>query len=77
MSLGEPVAPLAHGEDFGLAGHLASIERLHREALAQLEALAQPWGNLWSPRSGSVAIETPEQPAAGGSHARGAHAAAA
>lgn len=76
MSLEGTQLPLAAGEDFGLAGHLASIERMHRDALAQLEALAQPWGNLWSPPLGGPASRSEEQhPSAG--HTHGAHAAAA
>ena len=77
MSLEESVAPLADGEDFGLAGHLAAIDVLHREALAQLDALAQPWGNLWSPRIGLVASVTEEQPVTVEPPVYGAHAAAA
>jgi hypothetical protein len=35
--------PAAPDEDFGLAGHLAAISRLHAEGLSNVEALAQPW----------------------------------
>lgn len=76
MSLEGTHAPVSVGEDFGLAGHLASIERMHRDALAQLEALVQPWGNLWSPQR--VAAEARTEAPARGQHAGdGAHAAAA
>jgi hypothetical protein len=77
MSLEELLPPLAHGEDFGLAGHLAAIDSMHREALAQLDALAQPWGNLWSSGLALVTGETEEQRAIDESEVRGAHAAAA
>ena len=77
MSLEESVAPLAAGEDFGLAGHLASIEQMHQEALAQLDALAKPWGNLWSPHVGLVTSMPEEQSVAVESQTHGAHAAAA
>jgi hypothetical protein len=73
---GTHASPTA-GEDFGLAGHLASIERMHREALAQLDALVQPWGNLWSPQLG-VAASSAEGQVLGGEHeVYGSHAAAA
>lgn len=65
------------GEDFGLAGHLASIERMHLEALAQLNALAKPWGDLWSPQLGRGATAADEDPAESRLAAYGAHAAAA
>jgi hypothetical protein len=77
MSLEGTHAPVTVGEDFGLAGHLASIARLHREALAQLDALVQPWGNLWSPRLGAAASQSVGQPVSDRQAARGAHAAAA
>lgn len=77
MSLEGTQAPLPVGEDFGLAGHLASIDRMHREALAQLDALVQPWGNLWSPQPGVAGSPTEGQPARGETDMHGAHAAAA
>jgi hypothetical protein len=77
MSLEESTAPLAPGEDFGLAGHLAAIEQMHQEALAQLDALAKPWGTLWSPRVGPVTSLTEERSVAVESQTAGAHAAAA
>ena len=64
-------------EDFGLAGHLASIERMHREALAQLDALVQPWGNLWSPQLGVATSPAEGQPLSGEREEYGSHAAAA
>lgn len=64
-------------EDFGLSGHLASIERMHSEALAQLEALAQPWGDLWSPSHGGGLIPTEKLPLRAERARHGAHAAAA
>ena len=64
-------------EDFGLSGHLASIERLHREALAQLEALAQPWGDLWSPSPGGGLAQVEDQSSPAERAHYGAHAAAA
>jgi hypothetical protein len=76
MSLEATQAPSTAGEDFGLAGHLASIERMHRDALAQLDALAQPWRNLWSPELGGAAPRIEEQPT-GAEQTHGAHAAAA
>lgn len=76
MSLEAAQAPSPAGEDFGLAGHLASIERMHRDALAQLDALAQPWGNLWSPPLEQAAPRTDEQ-SARADLTHGAHAAAA
>jgi hypothetical protein len=75
MSLEETQAHVLAGEDFGLAGHLASIERMHRDALAQLDALAQPWGDLWSPQH--EASPATEPPARAARHTDGAHAAAA
>lgn len=76
MSLEATQAAFPIGEDFGLAGHLASIERMHRDALAQLDALAQPWGNLWSSQPGRAAARTEDQPVVV-SQRHGAHAAAA
>ena len=69
--------PISDGEDFGLAGHLASIERMHREALTQLDALVQPWGNLWSPPQGVAAPKAEGQPVRVEHQEYGAHAAAA
>lgn len=77
MSLEATQPPLAVGEDFGLSGHLASIERMHRDALAQLDALVQPWGNLWSPQVAGAVSRTEEQPPGAARHTHGAHAAAA
>jgi hypothetical protein len=78
MSLEGTHAPVADSEDFGLSGHLASIERMHREALAQLEALAQPWGDLWSrPLAGGASSPVEETPRTAERSAYGAHAAAA
>lgn len=75
MSREETQASLPAGEDFGLAGHLASIERMHRDALAQLHALAQPWGNLWSAQP--EVVHTAERSPRAARHPHGAHAAAA
>jgi hypothetical protein len=69
------------GEDFGLAGHLAAIERMYREgvehmyreALGYMEALAQPWPS----RLGRATSETEVLPVTGQPQVRGAHAAAA
>lgn len=77
MSLEETCVRVTDGEDFGLSGHLASIERMHREALAQLNALAQPWGNLWSPPLGGTASPAEEKPVERKRAVYGAHAAAA
>jgi hypothetical protein len=77
MSLEGTHAQVTDLEDFGLSGHLASIERMHREALAQLEALAQPWGNLWSPPLGGAVPPADEKPLPGELAVHGAHAAAA
>ena len=77
MSLDGTHALVTDGEDFGLSGHLASIERMHREALAQLEALARPWGNLWSPPLGSAASPAEEKDLDSTRAKYGAHAAAA
>ena len=77
MSLEGTRAQTADSEDFGLSGHLASIERMHREALAQLEALAQPWGDLWSPSAGDAASPAGAVPRPGERAVYGAHAAAA
>ena len=77
MSLEGTHAQVADREDFGLSGHLASIERMHREALAQLEALAQPWGDLWSPPLGGAASPAGEKPGESTRAVYGAHAAAA
>jgi hypothetical protein len=63
MSVPEPLAPVVDGDDFGLAGHLAAIERMHREALAQLDALVKPWGSLWSNRQDAALPETELLPA--------------
>jgi hypothetical protein len=63
MSVPEPLAPVVDGDDFGLAGHLAAIERMHREALAQLDALVKPWGDLWSNHPDAALPETELLPA--------------
>ena len=77
MSLEGTHAQVADREDFGLSGHLASIDRMHREALAQLDALAQPWGDLWSrPLRGAAALAE-ESPVESERGTYGAHAAAA
>jgi hypothetical protein len=77
MNLEGTYVRVTDGEDFGLSGHLASIERMHREALAQLHALAQPWGNLWSASPGGAASPADEQSLPGKRPVYGAHAAAA
>jgi hypothetical protein len=77
MSLGAAHLTVDGSEDFGLSGHLASIERMHREALAQLEALAQPWGNLWSPSLADGPSPAGDQPLPAERPRYGAHAAAA
>jgi hypothetical protein len=77
MSLEGTHAQVTDREDFGLSGHLASIERMHREALAQLDALAQPWGDLWSPPLGAAASPAEEKPVESTPAGYGAHAAAA
>ncbi|MDQ1660271.1 MAG: hypothetical protein QOJ68_251 [Blastococcus sp.] len=77
MSLEGTYVRVADGEDFGLSGHLASIERMHREALAQLNALAQPWGDLWSPPPGGATELAEEKPVDSELTVYGAHAAAA
>ena len=81
MSLEGTPTSLPVSEDFGLAGHLASIDRMHREALTQLEALVQPWGNLWSPPQAVAGSPAEGQPSQGQPQPQpqeyGAHAAAA
>jgi hypothetical protein len=77
MSLEGTRDSVGDSEDFGLSGHLASIERMHREALAQLEALAQPWGDLWSPSHGGGLNQAELQPLPAERARYGAHAAAA
>lgn len=77
MSLDGSHAQVVDREDFGLSGHLASIERMHREALAQLEALAQPWGDLWSRPLGGAAPTVEDLPLPRETTGYGAHAAAA
>ena len=77
MSLNGSAEPVAGAEDFGLSGHLAAIERMHRAAVAEIEALARPWGSLWSPRVDVVSSETDEQPVTGQSSIGGGRATAA
>ncbi len=69
--------PVAEGEDFGLAGHLAAIERMHREALAQLDALLEPWTQLWLTPSEATSPATEEIPVTGRPSVYGAQADAA
>jgi hypothetical protein len=81
MTSQEPVELFADGEDFGLAGHLAAIERMyregiehmHRESLTYLGALAEPW----APRFGGGTSATEELPVTGQPPVRAARAAAA
>ena len=76
-----PVELFTDGEDFGLAGHLAAIERMYREgiehmyreSLTYMGALAEPWPS----RFGGATSATEELPVTGQSPVRGAHAAAA
>jgi hypothetical protein len=77
MTLEGSVESVAEGEDFGLSGHLAALERLHREALAEIDALVRPWSSLWSPRFGVASSETEEPPVTGQPLVPGAHASAA
>jgi hypothetical protein len=77
MSLQESAEHVADDKDFGLAGHLAAIDRMHREALAQLDALVQPWAHLWLSRSEATPSEPKEQPVTGQPPVYGAHATAA
>lgn len=77
MSLEGSVSSVASGEDFGLPGHLAAIERLYREALAEVEALVRPWGTLWAPRTDVAPSETTEPSVTGQPLVPGGHASAA
>jgi hypothetical protein len=77
MTLHGSAEPVAGNRDFGLAEHLASIEVMHREALAELDALVQPWAHLWASRSEVAAPETAEFHVTGQPPVRGQHAAAA
>jgi hypothetical protein len=77
MSLHGSAESVADDEDFGLAGHLAAIDRMHGEALVQLDALLQPWAHLWMPRSEAVSSEIEAQPVTGQPPVRREHAAAA
>jgi hypothetical protein len=69
--------PVADDEDFGLAGHLAAIERMHKEALVELHALVQRWAHLWSSRSEVTSPVTEEMALTGQTPVREAHADAA
>ena len=73
MSLHESVVPGAVGDDFGLAGHLAAIERMHREALTQLDALMQPWVHLWGGPGAAAPPKTEEFPVVVQPQIHGAH----
>jgi hypothetical protein len=81
MTSQEPVVLFPDGEDFGLAGHLAAIERMYREgvehmyreSLAYMEALTEPWP---SPLGGATS-ENEELPVTGQPPVRGVHVAAA
>ena len=66
------VAPATDDKDFGMAGHLAAIELMHREALAQIDALVRPWAHLWAARSDEPSCATEEFPVAGQSPVRAA-----
>jgi hypothetical protein len=81
MTSHEPVELFADGEDFGLAGHLAAIERMYREgvehmyreSLAYIGALAAPW----PPRFGGETSQTEQLPVTAQPPVPEAHAPAA
>lgn len=68
---------VAMDDDFGLVGHLAAIERAHQEALAQLDALARPWADLWSTPAPPTSLDAGGLSAEARPLSHGAHAAAA